>query len=235
MRILGIRVDPLERREVIHRIETWIESDQRGKFVSLTNVHGVMEAQRDRNFRRALQAASLCLLDGMPLVWVARARGVCANRIAGPDLMLDLCRESATKAFRHFFYGGASGVAQDLAAALQHRYPGLQVAGAYSPPFRALDQVEDDAVVEIINRSAPDLLWVGLGCPKQERWMHEHQARLNVPVMLGVGQAFDIHAGRLRCVPAGCAKKDWNGYSAYLSSPADCGNATFLRMSVLWA
>jgi N-acetylglucosaminyldiphosphoundecaprenol N-acetyl-beta-D-mannosaminyltransferase len=111
------------------------------------------------------------------------------------------CEETSARGYRHFFYGGAPGVAQELAARLMIRFPGLQIAGAYCPPFRPLTQEEDDEVVSLINAARPDIVWVGLGAPKQERWMSEHQSRLAAPILVGVGAAFDFHTGRIAQAP----------------------------------
>jgi N-acetylglucosaminyldiphosphoundecaprenol N-acetyl-beta-D-mannosaminyltransferase len=111
------------------------------------------------------------------------------------------CQETAAKGYRHFFYGGAPGVAEDLAARLASRFPSLKIAGTYSPPFRPLTLEEDAEAVCIINRARADIFWVGLGAPKQERWMFEHRASLNVPVLVGVGAAFDFHTGRIAQAP----------------------------------
>jgi len=123
------------------------------------------------------------------------------SRVYGPDLMLALCEESKEKGYRHFFYGGAEGVADELAASLTERYPGLQVAGTYSPPFRPLTEDEDQQVVDLINRSGADIVWVGLGTPKQDFWVADHVGRLEAPVLLAVGAAFDFHSGRKRQAP----------------------------------
>jgi N-acetylglucosaminyldiphosphoundecaprenol N-acetyl-beta-D-mannosaminyltransferase len=135
--------------------------------------------------------------------WLGRRHGFeMRRRVYGPELMTTFCEQTATKGYRHFFYGGAPGVAEDLALRFVSRFSGVAVAGTYSPPFRALSPEEDCEVVAAINRSQADIVWVGLGTPKQERWMFEHRARLNVPVLVGVGAAFDLHAGRLKQAPA---------------------------------
>lgn len=200
--VLGVRVHAVQIPEMIRRMQQWIAEGPRGRYVTLTNVHAIMEAQAQPAFRQALnQAASVCP-DGMPLVWVGRRSGYrLPRRVYGPDLLWDFCRASERRGYSHFFYGGGPGVARRLAAELAARFPGVRVAGCYSPPFRPLSPEEDAAVVRRINDAAPDLLWVGLGCPKQEFWMHQHAGLLRVPVMLGVGQAFDIYAGNLRQAP----------------------------------
>ena len=123
------------------------------------------------------------------------------RRVYGPELMTLFCAESAARGRRHFFYGGAPGVAEDLAKRFAEKFPGLIVAGKYCPPFRSLSQAEDDGIVSIINSSGADIVWVGLGAPKQERWMFEHRERLRAPVLVGVGAAFDFFTGRIAQAP----------------------------------
>jgi N-acetylglucosaminyldiphosphoundecaprenol N-acetyl-beta-D-mannosaminyltransferase len=201
-RVLGVRIDALQIPEAIEKLEEWIRERRRSYFVSLTNVNNVMEARRDPRFRKIQDSADLSLPDGMPLVWIGRLRGYqLRRRVYGPDLLLDFCRQTEGKGYSHFFYGGAPGVGEQLAEGLRRRFPALRIAGVYSPPFRQLSPQEDTYVVEMINRATPDVLWVGLGCPKQERWIYEHRNRLRVPVIAGIGQAFDIHSGRVRQAP----------------------------------
>jgi N-acetylglucosaminyldiphosphoundecaprenol N-acetyl-beta-D-mannosaminyltransferase len=201
-RVFGLRVDAVQIPGVVAQMEAWIS--QRGglRFIAVTNVHVLMEARHSLSFRRVLDAADLCVPDGMPLVWVGRSRGYpLKRRVYGPDLLLDFCRDTNAKGYRHFFYGGAPGVPEALAAKLKCQFPMLEVAGTYSPPFRPLTPEQDARIVEMINHAEVDVLWVGLGCPKQELWMYEHRKQLRAPVMVGVGQAFDIHSGRLKQAP----------------------------------
>jgi len=201
-RVLGIRVDALQIPEVIEKLEGWIQEGRRSHFVSLTNVNNVMEARKDPAFRKIQDSADLSLPDGMPLVWIGRLNGhPLRRRVYGPDLFLDFCRKTEGKGYSHFFYGGASGVGEQLVDEMSRRFPGTKIAGIYSPPFRELSQQEDALVVEKINQTVPDVLWVGLGCPKQERWIYEHRNRLRVPVIAGIGYAFDICSGRARQAP----------------------------------
>jgi N-acetylglucosaminyldiphosphoundecaprenol N-acetyl-beta-D-mannosaminyltransferase len=123
------------------------------------------------------------------------------ERVYGPDLLLACCAQSVARGDRHFFYGGAEGVAERLIGRLQSRYPGLNVAGSYSPPFGPMTAAEDADIVRRINEAAPDIVWVGLSTPKQERWMAEHAGRVHAPVLVGVGAAFDFHAGVKRQAP----------------------------------
>jgi N-acetylglucosaminyldiphosphoundecaprenol N-acetyl-beta-D-mannosaminyltransferase len=186
-------------------IEQWIAGrDQH--YVCVTGVHGVVESQDDPALREIHNGAGMVTPDGMPLVWISRLFGQRqVDRVYGPDLMLALCERSASPGapggYRHFLYGGGEGVPEMLAERLKGRFPGLQIAGTYSPPFRPLTPQEDEDVVAMINEAKPDVVWVGLSTPKQERWMHAHQGRIEAPVMIGVGAAFDFHAGLKRQAP----------------------------------
>jgi len=194
--ILGVGISAINMAMALETIERWI-IEQSPHYVCVTPVHSVMDCQRDLELRRIQNASGLSTPDGMPLVWLSRLKGFRhVERVYGPDLMLALCERSAAKGYRHFFYGGAEGVPEQLASVLQKRFPGLQVAGFFSPPFRPLAPEEDEQIVQIINKAAPDVVWVGLGSPKQERWMAEHVGRLTAPVLIGVGAAFDFLTGR---------------------------------------
>ena len=194
--VLGVRVHALQISDVIQEMRRWIKERSRCRTIAVTGMHGVMEAQHDMRFREVLAAADAVVPDGMPLVWLGRLRGFALpRRVYGPELMMNFCEQTATEGYRHFFYGGPPGLAERLAAILGHKFPGLEVAGAYSPPFRPLTPQEDSEIIDMINAAAPDILWVGLGTPKQERWMEEHRKQLRIPVLVGVGAAFDFHAG----------------------------------------
>jgi N-acetylglucosaminyldiphosphoundecaprenol N-acetyl-beta-D-mannosaminyltransferase len=193
--VLGVPVTALTRASAVSRIDTWIR-ERTPRYVCVTGVHGVMESVRDEELRRIHDAAGMVTPDGMPLVWLARARGLrFVERVYGPDLMLDCCETGVEKGYRHFLYGGAPGIAERLADRLSRRFPGLIVAGMCSPPYRPLTPDEDAALVEDINGTRPDIVWVGLGTPKQERWMAAHVGRLKAAALVGVGAAFDFHAG----------------------------------------
>jgi N-acetylglucosaminyldiphosphoundecaprenol N-acetyl-beta-D-mannosaminyltransferase len=193
--ILGVGVSAITMDEALKTIGEWI-AHREHQYICVRDVHGVMRSQRDATLRRIHNAAGLVTPDGMPLVWLARLKGFRrVERVYGPDLMLASCQLSITRGYRHFFYGGAEGVAERLASRLQERFPGLAIAGTFSPPFRPLEPDEDDAVVRYINQTRPDIVWVGLGTPKQEHWMSAHVGRLDAPVLAGVGAAFDFHAG----------------------------------------
>lgn len=201
-KVLGVRIDAVQITDVIARMEEWIATRAPARFICISNVHSVMTALEDACFRQVFAAADLSVPDGMPLVWVGRWRGFRnQRRVAGPDLFWEFCRRTQERGYAHYFYGGAEGVPETLATALLREFPSLRVAGTCSPPFRPLTPEEDARIVEAINQARPAVVWVGLGCPKQEQWMYEHRARLQVPVLIGVGQAFDVYAGRVRRAP----------------------------------
>ncbi len=199
--ILGVGISAITMTQGLDKIEEWTALRQ-CHYVCITGVHGVMESQRDGILRQIHNTAGLVTPDGMPLVWLSRFKGFRhVQRVYGPDLMLAFCERSAAKGYRHYLYGGAEGVTEQLAVSLQRRFPGLQIVGTYSPPFRPLSKEEDDQVVHRINAANPDIVWVGLSTPKQELWMASHVGRLTAPVLIGVGAAFDFHAGRKKQAP----------------------------------
>jgi N-acetylglucosaminyldiphosphoundecaprenol N-acetyl-beta-D-mannosaminyltransferase len=199
--VLGVRISAVDLPTAVGEIVRWCDENER-HYVCVTGVHGVMECQGDEDLRRIHNAAGLTTPDGMPMVWAGRYAGASSiGRVYGPDLMLELCDVAVRRGWRSFFYGGREGVAEQLAARLSVRFPGLKVAGCYSPPFRMLSFDEDDEIVKRINSSGADLVWVGLSTPKQERWMAAHLGRLDAFALLGVGAAFDFHAGLIRQAP----------------------------------
>jgi N-acetylglucosaminyldiphosphoundecaprenol N-acetyl-beta-D-mannosaminyltransferase len=209
--VLGVPVSAVTMDAAVQTIAGWIGSRLQ-HYVCVTGVHGVMESLRDESLRVIHARAGLVTPDGMPLVWLARrARRGAVERVYGPDLMLAVCEVSQSRGWRHFFYGGAPGVADRLAARLQARFPRLEVAGTYCPPFRPLSAAESDEVAARIDAAGADIVWVGLSTPKQERWMAAQIGRVAAPVLIGVGAAFDFHAGLKRQAPRWmqCSGLEW--------------------------
>jgi N-acetylglucosaminyldiphosphoundecaprenol N-acetyl-beta-D-mannosaminyltransferase len=199
--VLGVGASAVSMTQTLDIIGGWI-AHRRPNYVCVTGVHGVMESQRDENLREIHNTAGLVTPDGMPLVWLSRLQGRRhVERVYGPDLMLALCELSVSKGYRHFLYGGTEDALQRLTSNLQQRCPGIQIVGKYSPPFRPMTEEEDEQVVQMINEADPDIVWVGLSTPKQERWMAAHVNRLTAPVLLGVGAAFDFHSGLKKQAP----------------------------------
>lgn len=200
--VLGVDIDAVQIPDAIATMENWIVSGARGKFVAAANVHMIIEAVHNASFKDILMNADMVVPDGMPLVWHGRRQGFrLPRRVYGPELMFELCRTTEDRGYRHFFYGGAPGVAERLVDTLRSQMR-IHSVGTLSPPFQTLSPNETATFIDRINDARPDILWVCLGCPKQERWMYANRDVLNVPVMVGVGQAFDIYAGTLRQAPA---------------------------------
>jgi len=199
--VLGVGVDAVSPTSVLDQLLGNGITPPAG-YVCVTGVHGVMEAQRDPDLMRILNESLLTVPDGMPTVWMGRLQGHQEMaRVYGPTLLLDVCRLSAQTGHTHFFFGGNPGVADDLAARLVERFPGLRVVGTFAPPFRPLNDVEENALVRQVAEAKPDFFWVGLSTPKQERFMAAYHRRLAARVMVGVGAAFDMHSGRTRQAP----------------------------------
>jgi N-acetylglucosaminyldiphosphoundecaprenol N-acetyl-beta-D-mannosaminyltransferase len=200
--VLGVRISATNMDEAVRLSDWQIHTGGRG-YICVTGVHGVMEAQSDLDFRSILNQSFITTPDGMPTVWVGRAQGHSKmSRVYGPDYMLRMCELSLTRDYRHFLYGGNSGVAERLAQNLSRRYPGLQIVGTYTPPFRALNASEERELLHRLENTKPHILWIGLSTPKQERFMADYFERLNVSLMIGVGAAFDIHSGGIADAPA---------------------------------
>jgi N-acetylglucosaminyldiphosphoundecaprenol N-acetyl-beta-D-mannosaminyltransferase len=196
--VLGVKVSAINMSLAVSMADRWIAAGVPG-YVCVTGVHGVMEARTDPEFLRILNHAAINTPDGMPMTWVGRLQGHHhMDRVYGPDLMAAMCRLSVERGYRNFLCGGEPGVAELLSASLQKRFPGLQIVGTYTPPFRTLNPEEEMELVAGVRESRPHILWVGLGTPKQERFMAQYLHRLQVPLMVGVGAAFDFHTGRLR-------------------------------------
>lgn len=193
--ILGVQVSAINLDTAVGSIERWISSGQR-QYVCVTGVHGVMESQADRSLMRIHNESGLTTPDGMPLVWCGRLAGAeRMSRVYGPDLMLRVLQLSEERGWRHFFYGAGPGVPDRLATNLRATLPKLRVVGTHSPPFRELNEAERSQTVRMLNGSGANIVWVGLSTPKQERWMSTFRPLLDAEVLIGVGAAFDIHAG----------------------------------------
>ena len=200
--VLGVGVSAIDMQDAVRRAQQCI--DQRGKgYICVTGVHGIMEARRDAVFRAILNRAFLCTPDGMPTVWVGHLQGHRRmRRVYGPDFMLEICRRSVAPDYRHFLYGGNHGVGELLKRRLESMAPGINIVGTYTPPFRPLTSAEEDQLIQTVAAVNPDIIWVGLSTPKQERFMARMIDRLDTRLMVGVGAAFNIHAGLLAEAPA---------------------------------
>ena len=199
--VIGVNIDAINITNTLANIEEWIERGEH-HYVCVRDVHGLMECQKDENLRIIHKNSGLTVPDGMPLVWIGRLYGFKnISRVYGPDLMLEMCRMSPEKGYTHFLYGGKVGVAESLKKNLENKFLGIDIVGTYTPPFRPLNEREEEELREQVGLLKPDLFWVGLSTPKQERFMAEYINKLETNVMLGVGAAFDIHTGKIKDAP----------------------------------
>lgn len=198
--VLGVDIDVLTWDQAIDRIFGWAAARE-SRIVCICNVHNIVTALQEKAHASSLRAADMATPDGAPLAWMLRRKGHAhQERISGPDLMIKCCEHAAQNGEAFFFYGATPETLSRLEKNLHRQFPDLRIAGSYSPPFRALSEKEDAAIVDMINRSGAGVVWVGLGCPKQEAWMRDHRGRINA-VMIGVGAAFDFHAGVVKRAP----------------------------------
>lgn len=198
--VVDVRISALTFDLALETIGSWIAGREH-HYINVCTTHTVLECHDSPDMARIVNGSGMATPDGMPLVWLGRLRGHRVERVYGPDLMLALCEQGQARGYRHYFYGGAEGVPEQLATRLQSRFPDMIVTGTYSPPFRALTAVEEREVVTMINAARPDIVWVGLGTPKQDRWVERFRPLLEAPVLIAVGAAFDFHAGRVRQAP----------------------------------
>jgi N-acetylglucosaminyldiphosphoundecaprenol N-acetyl-beta-D-mannosaminyltransferase len=196
--ILGIQVDAIDMQAAISHLLTLLSNGNKG-FVCVAGVHGVMEAQRHPRLREVYAESSMTVPDGMPLVWVGHIQGKSRmRRVTGPDLMLELFSCPEFSHATHFLYGGEEGVAVELRSRLEKRFPNVRIVGTYTPPFRDLDSLEEQQFIARIATLKPDIIWVGISCPRQELFMARYLPQLETRLMFGVGAAFDYHTGRIR-------------------------------------
>jgi N-acetylglucosaminyldiphosphoundecaprenol N-acetyl-beta-D-mannosaminyltransferase len=199
--VLGIHVSVTDMDDTVETFAGWIAAGER-HLVCVSDMNALLHARADPELTEVYNTSGLTLADGMPLVWAGKRAGFDRMaRVCGPDLIERVMAESAERGWSQYFYGGADGVAEQLRDNFVAKHPSLFVAGTYSPPYRALSAAEDAEIVDKINAAGPDIVWVGLGAPKQERWMAEHRDRLDAAILIGVGAAFDFHTGRLDRAP----------------------------------
>ncbi len=201
--VVGTNVSKTSYNQVVALCVEWAQAQNaRSRYLCVTSVHGIIASRDDAELAQALHDADIVTPDGMPVVWAMRSFGVKhQQRVYGPTLMLHLCEVAAREGLRIFLYGALPATLAELSRRLCQRYPGLQIAGSYSPPFRPLTDDEELTVCQRIAESQAGILFVGLSTPKQEKWMHAHRHTFTGLTMIGVGAAFDIHAGRVRQAP----------------------------------
>ena len=196
--VLNVRVDAVDMSRAVARVREMLAQREKS-YICVAGVHGVMEARRYPGLAQAYVESSLTIPDGMPLVWVGHAQGhKDMQRVTGPDFMLEIFRRAEFRGLSHYLYGGDEGVVQQLRDVLTRRFPQARIVGIGSPPFRPLSQMERMHFIAEIRALKPDVIWMGISCPKQEIFMQEYLPLLDTRIMVGVGAAFDYHTGRIR-------------------------------------
>lgn len=199
--VLGVHVSVTDPVHALSRITAWVADGSR-EYICVSDVNALLHASGNAELRDFYNRSGMTLPDGMPLVWAGRMAG-CRHidRVSGPDLLPRVLATSTPLGWKHYFLGGAEGVAQRMVNSFLTQFPGLQVVGVECPPFRELSESEKQEQIDRINDSGAHIVWIGLGAPKQEWWMAEFRPRLRASVLIGVGAAFDFHAGDLRRAP----------------------------------
>ena len=187
--------------EILLEMEQTIKYKRDNRYISITNTESLYHALKIPSHREYIRNAAFSCCDGIGVVIIGKIMGFNIPRLHGPDLMLKCCEYGVNKGWKHYFYGGKKNVPELLSKKLSKKFPGLITVGTYSPPFRQLTPEEDKIIIEKINKAKPDILWVGLGLLKQEKWIKEHLGKLDVPWMIGVGAAFDFHAETVKRAP----------------------------------
>ena len=217
--ILGVNVSAINMRQALETIQSWI-SQREPHYVCVTPAHSIMDCYNDPRLRPIFNRSGMTTPDGMSIVWVLRMLGhKHVERVYGSDLMREVCKASLKHGYTHYLYGGAPGVGQVLKEKLISEIPGLQIVGHYTPPFGPVPPEEDHQIIEHIRSTNPDILWVGISSPRQEIWMAEHVERLNVPVLIGVGAAFDFLSGRKKQAPGWIQRSGLEWLYRFLSEP----------------
>ena len=222
--ILGVGVNAVNMQMALDEIEGWI-AERKQNFVLNVPAHCIVECLRDDNLRQIYNRAGLVNPDGMPIAWITRWMGYRhVSQVCGPDLMLTLCKHSVSKGYRHFLYGGwPPQVVEQLACQLEEKFPGIQIVGKFAPPFRPLTEAEDAEITGMINRANPDIIWIGLGAAKEEFWAESHLRRVTAPALIGVGAAFDFHAGIKTRAPRWMSQAGLEWFFRVLTEPKRLG------------
>ncbi len=200
--LFGVQTDAQPFAEAIDRLAAWSNEAGARRYVCTCPAYTLMMCYEKPQVMAAVNGAAMVTADGMPVVWLQRKRGVAAaERVYGPDVMQALCERTANSQVKHYFWGGENGVAAALASRLKAQFPGLQVAGSHAPPVAPLGSEPDEDAIRRLNDSGAEVIWVGLGSPKQDLWMAQHRPHLNAPLLIGVGAAFDMLAGTKKQAP----------------------------------
>ena len=216
--IMGVDIAAIDMEWLVNYLNRNVK-DLSGDYICVSNVHTTVTAYEDQEYCKVQNGGIMAIPDGGPLSSVGQKRGFKnMKRTTGPSLMGEIFKISAAEGYRHYFYGSTDETLEKLYSVLTESYPGIQIAGMYSPPFRPMTEDEDNAIIERINETKPDFVWVGLGAPKQEKWMAAHQGRVS-GLMIGVGAGFDYHAGNIDRAPEWMQKSNLEWVYRLLQDP----------------
>lgn len=230
--ILNSKITATSYNDTISQIEGWIKTNEKHKYICICNTHSLVTASKDADFNKVLDNANICTPDGMPLVWALRMLGYKEQeRVDGPNLMLKLNEVSAKKGYKVYLYGGTEEVLERLEAKLTELYKGIKIVGKYSPPFRDLSEKEELGICEMINNTQPDITFISLGCPKQEKWMHRNTKNIN-SVLIGVGAAFNYTIGDIKRAPLFFQKIGMEWFFRFIMEPRRLWRRYFYNNSV---
>jgi len=218
-KILGVKINELTVQRTINIMHNWIMNKER-KYIILTGAHGIIEMQNDEQLREINNKADLVTPDGMPEVWLGKLKGFKnIEKVYAPDIMEENFKISVENGYKHFFYGGNKGVANKLKRILEKKYKGIEIVGTYCPPFRPLEEKEKDDVIKQINNSEADIVWCGLGCPKQDKWIKEFRPLLKSQILIGVGAGFDFLSGEKPLAPKWIQTSGFEWFFRVFSDP----------------
>jgi len=218
--VLGIGVDVVDMEQSVARMRLALEEGRKG-YVCLVGVHGIMEARRNLDLQSIFANAYLVAPDGMPTVWMGHIQGLSKmQRVFGPDLMLEVIGRKELSYYRHFLCGGAAGVAEQLRDEMLRRFPWSSIVGTYTPPFRPMSAEEESELATQVQALQPDIFWVGMSTPKQERFMAHYLPMLETKLMVGVGAAFLFHTGAIKDSPAWVKRAGLQWLHRLLQEPA---------------
>jgi len=192
--ILGVNIAETNLQKACQKISEWIDNKEK-KYVCIAPASTIVDCQENESYKKVINSSGMTTPDGMPLVWIGKAKGVDIERTYGPDLLQAMNKLSEDKGYRNYFYGGTQESIELFVSKMKEMYPKLNIVGSVAPPIRKINEIESDETLSKINEAKPDILWVGLGSPKQDFWMKQNRGKLSVPVMIGVGAAFDFISG----------------------------------------
>ena len=216
--ILGVNIAETNLQKACQKISEWIDNKEK-KYVCIAPASTIVDCQENESYKKVINSSGMTTPDGMPLVWIGKAKGVDIERTYGPDLLQAMNKLSEDKGYRNYFYGGTQESIELFVSKMKEMYPKLNIVGSVAPPIRKINEIESDETLSKINEAKPDILWVGLGSPKQDFWMYNHREKLDASVIIGVGAAFDFLAGIKKQAPVWMQRSGLEWFFRLCSEP----------------